>query len=134
MPLRPVAVLTRATVSERVLRRVSAWALPRPSAMASAKLAKSTVNHSQAPTRAAKPSVSRTARTVVRTLPTSTTNMTGLRAMSRGSSLTKLSLTARPRMARSKRELERRLAGGRSAGAGDWASLAVCMGLEEVMA
>ena len=30
-----------------VLRSVSAWALPRPSAMASAKLAKSTVNHSQ---------------------------------------------------------------------------------------
>ena len=38
---------TKATVSARVLRRVSAWALPRPSATASAKLAKSTVNHSQ---------------------------------------------------------------------------------------
>ena len=32
---------------ERVLRSVSAWALPRPSATASAKLANSTVNHSQ---------------------------------------------------------------------------------------
>ena len=41
------ALRTRAMVSERVLRRVSAWALPRPSAMASAKLANSTVNHSQ---------------------------------------------------------------------------------------
>ena len=36
----------RAIVSERALRRVSAWALPRPSAMASAKFANSTVNHS----------------------------------------------------------------------------------------
>ncbi len=35
-----------AMVSERALRSVSAWALPRPSAMASAKLANSTVNHS----------------------------------------------------------------------------------------
>ena len=34
-------------VSERILRRASAWALPRPSAMASAKLAKSTVRNSQ---------------------------------------------------------------------------------------
>ena len=36
-----------AMVSVRALRSVSACALPRPSAMASAKLAKSTVNHSQ---------------------------------------------------------------------------------------
>lgn len=36
-----------AMVSSLVLRRVAAWALPRPSAMASAKLAKSTVNQSQ---------------------------------------------------------------------------------------
>ena len=35
---------TRATVSLRVLRSVAAWALPRPSAIASAKLANSTVN------------------------------------------------------------------------------------------
>ena len=41
---------TRATVSERVLRSVSACALPRPSATASAKLANSTVNHSHAAT------------------------------------------------------------------------------------
>ena len=34
-------------VSERVRRRLAAWALPRPSATASAKLAKSTVNQSQ---------------------------------------------------------------------------------------
>ena len=36
-----------ACVSARALRNVSACALPRPSAIASAKLAKSTVNHSQ---------------------------------------------------------------------------------------
>ena len=35
-------------VSVRVRRRASAWARPRPSAIASAKLANSTVNHSQA--------------------------------------------------------------------------------------
>ena len=34
-------------ISWRVRRRASAWALPRPSASASAKLAKRTVNHSQ---------------------------------------------------------------------------------------
>ena len=33
----------RASVSERIRRSVSAWALPRPSAIASAKLAKTTV-------------------------------------------------------------------------------------------
>src|SRR5581483_11134450 len=93
---------TKATVSERVLRSVSAWALPRPSATASAKLANRTVNHSQAetsPTNTLSADVavrrSRKNSKVVRTLPTSTTNMTGLRAMSRGSSLTKESFTAR---------------------------------------
>ena len=37
----------RAIVVVRVLRRLSAWALPRPSASASAKFANSTVSHSQ---------------------------------------------------------------------------------------
>ena len=41
-----VGLSSRARVSARALRNVSACALPRPSAMASAKLAKSTVNHS----------------------------------------------------------------------------------------
>jgi hypothetical protein len=36
-----------AVASVRALRKLAAWALPRPSAMASAKLANSTVNHSQ---------------------------------------------------------------------------------------
>jgi hypothetical protein len=35
----------RATVSRLVRRSVSAWALPRPSATASARLAKTTVSH-----------------------------------------------------------------------------------------
>ena len=42
-------------VSLRILRSVSAWALPRPSAIASAKFAKSTVNHSQSATDAGEP-------------------------------------------------------------------------------
>ena len=37
----------RAVVPERVRRNASAWALPRPSATASARLANSTVSHSQ---------------------------------------------------------------------------------------
>ena len=41
------ATSRRASVSERILRSVSACALPRPSAMASAKFAKRTVKHSQ---------------------------------------------------------------------------------------
>ena len=93
-------------VSARVLRSVSAWALPRPSATASAKLANSTVNHSQAATSPANTLSAAVAdgsfwknRTVVRTLPISTTNITGLRAMTAG----RASRTSRrPRAARSR--------------------------------
>ena len=91
-----------ARVSVFVLRSVSAWALPRPSAMALAKLAKRTVNHSQPQTRptnrALWPPPVRAAMKamVVTTLPTSTTNMTGLRATSRGSSLASELRTAGP--------------------------------------
>ena len=42
----PSSVSRRATRSARVLRSDSAWALPRPSAIASAKFANRTVNHS----------------------------------------------------------------------------------------
>ena len=45
-----------ATVSVRALRSVSAWALPRPSAIASAKFANSTVSHSQNVICSSKPS------------------------------------------------------------------------------
>jgi hypothetical protein len=74
-------------VSARALRSVSAWALPRPSAIASAKLANRTVNHRNSATSpvktlsaAVESPRSRKNRIVVSTLPTSTTNMTGLRA------------------------------------------------------
>ena len=43
----PSGLSRRAAVSERILRNVSAWALPRPSAIASAKFAKITVSKSQ---------------------------------------------------------------------------------------
>jgi uncharacterized protein (TIGR02246 family) len=62
---------TRAMVVVRVLRKASACALPRPSATASAKLAK-TVAHSQKTTRPMKIPGFRNSRTVVQTLPTST--------------------------------------------------------------
>ncbi len=77
----------RATVSVFALRRVSAWALPRPSATASARLANTVVSHSQAAM--AQPNQSpgswRASR-VVTTDPTSTTNMTGDLTITRGSS------------------------------------------------
>ena len=92
---------TRAIVSARVLRKVAACALPRPSAIASAKLAKSTVNHNHSATSPANTFSfvvddprSRKKRIVVRTDPTSTTNITGFRIIVRGLSLTKLSLIA----------------------------------------
>ena len=84
----PSAWRTRAMVSARVLRRVAACALPRPSAIASAKLAKSTVNHRNAATRPANvfswlelDPRSRSHNRVVSTEPTSTMNMTGFFAM-----------------------------------------------------
>ncbi len=83
-----------ASTSWRAFRKVSACARPRPSARASAKLAKTTVNHrsrdmarvnplepSAMPARDSKNS------TKVRKAPTHTTNITGLRTCTRGSSL-----------------------------------------------
>ena len=91
-----------ALVSRRARRSASAWALPRPSAIASAKLANSTVNQSQteiAPMKLAGaspwPRSACTNRPVVSTLPTSTTNMTGLRTIKRGSSFRNESTGAR---------------------------------------
>ncbi|GAX59020.1 hypothetical protein SO3561_10597 [Streptomyces olivochromogenes] len=82
----------RATVSVFAFLSVSACALPRPSATASARLAKITVSHSQA--LIAQPNQSPGSlneKTVVRTEPTSTTNMTGDLIITRGSSLRKAS-------------------------------------------
>ena len=92
--IRRVSRSRLAWVCRRVLRSSSAWALPRPSAIASAKFANSTVNQSHSascrmnPSRRAPRASSRTSTTVVNTLPTSTTNMTGFRTMWRGASLT----------------------------------------------
>ena len=93
-----------AMVSARVFRSSSACALPRPSATASAKVANSTVNQSQIATSQAKTLGSLIASTVTRTLPSSTTNMTGLPAIRRGSSLSTLSRAARRRISRSSSE------------------------------
>jgi hypothetical protein len=109
--IEPSAWRLLAMVSVRALRSVAAWALPRPSATASARLAKSTVNQSQAATRPAKRFSlvvelprSRKKMSVVRMLPIHTTNMTGLRTMSRGCSLRKLSTTAGRRIVGSSSE------------------------------
>src|SRR6266850_1905453 len=86
-----------AVVSERALRSVSACALPRPSAMASAKFANSTVNHNhrviwRLNLKSAPPLKSRA---VVITLLISTTNMTGLPIIFLGFSLSNASQRAR---------------------------------------
>jgi hypothetical protein len=89
----------RAMVSVRIARRAAAWALPRPSASASAKLANTTVSHSQTltvkvnhqgslpPPNGPPPNAWISQATVVMAAPISTTNITGLRAMARGCSL-----------------------------------------------
>ena len=70
-----------------VLRSDSACALPRPSATASARLAKITVSHSHTTISHANHDGSTIARIVLQTAPISTMNMTGLRHSVRGSSL-----------------------------------------------
>lgn len=78
----------RATESVFALRKVSACALPRPSATASARFAKITVSQSQALTVQPNQSPgSLKEKTVVRTEPTRTTNITGDLIIIRGSSL-----------------------------------------------
>ncbi len=80
----PSALSRRASVSERILRRVSACALPRPSAIASAKLAKITVRKSQTVMDQVKVDGWAIASTKVTTVPTSTTNITGFRICTLG--------------------------------------------------
>ena len=99
-----------ARVSLRARRRLSARARPRPSAIASAKVANSTVSHSQAAIASANAGCapgrnsSRTPNTVVSRATTSVTKMTGLRASLRGSSLVTESRAARAAMRRSNSE------------------------------
>ena len=96
----PSAFRRRATRSARVFRSASACALPRPSAIASAKFANSTVNHRPsaiAVSNATGPLLEMSAkiRTVTITDTTSTTKMTGFFISVRGFSLRKLSHSAR---------------------------------------
>ena len=104
----PEARVRLAMVCVRVLRNASAWALPRPSAMASAKLAKRTVNHSQIATCRPKPTDSpgelKKILTVVISAPTSVTNMTGFFIMVRGCSFLKDAPSAPAIICRSKSE------------------------------
>src|SRR5215472_8844091 len=92
-----LSTIRLAIVSERALRSVSACALPRPSAMASAKFANMTVNHNHSVicrlNLKAPPLLKSNA--VVMTLPISTTNMTGLPIICRGFSLRNASQMAR---------------------------------------
>ncbi len=89
-----------ARVSLRVRRRASACALPRPSAIASAKFANSTVNHNQAAiwpvnSNPARPSaMSRMSTRVTSRATTPVTNITGLRTSFFGASLMNESSTA----------------------------------------
>ena len=99
----PSAFRRRASVSERILRSVSACALPRPSAMASAKLAKMTVRKSQMVMDQVNFPGWAMASMRVMTEPTSTTNMTGLRNCTLGSNLVIESIRAWRRISRSKR-------------------------------
>ena len=104
-----------AVVVVRVARSALACALPRPSAIASAKFAKSTVSHSQnviTPTNQRLPvwPRARSSRKIpdVMTLPTSTMNMTGFRIWFRGLSFGNESLTAAITRSREKMLSDRR--------------------------
>ena len=97
----PLSVRRCATVVVRVARSALACALPRPSAIASAKFANSTVSQSQIEIVATNQSwsvfpraMSRKKITVVITEPSSTMNMTGFLIWLRGSSFGNESLTA----------------------------------------
>src|SRR5580692_11123205 len=76
----------RAIVSRLARRSVSACALPRPSATASARLANTTVSHSQTTMVQLKTDGERIAVYMQSRAPTSTTNMTGFLIWTRGSS------------------------------------------------
>src|SRR4249920_4213428 len=73
-------------VSRLARRSVSSWALPRPSATASARLANTTVSHSQTTMVQLNTDGDLIAVYRVSTEPTSTTNMTGFLICTRGSS------------------------------------------------
>ena len=102
-----------ASASVLVLRSESACALPRASAMASAKVANRTVNHSHRSicssnaTLCAPMKASRTKNTVVSAAPTSTTKITGFFISVTGFSLPNEPFAARRRISGSKRGRDR---------------------------
>ncbi|MDI2019845.1 hypothetical protein PJL18_00339 [Paenarthrobacter nicotinovorans] len=97
----PSSWRSRAVTPWRLARRLSAWAFPRPSAMASESVPNSTVSHSHAVTAMPKMSGFTALITVQAAAPTSTTNMTGEWIICRGSSF----LNATGRAARSEAAL-----------------------------
>ena len=99
----PPAFNRRASVSERIFRKVSACALPRPSATASAKLAKMTVRKSQIVMLQSKTPGWAIDSMKVTTVPMRTTNMTGFFTWTRGSSFLKASQIAGRRISLSNR-------------------------------
>ena len=94
----PSELRRRAMVSARIRRSVSDWARPRPSAVASAKLAKRTVTKRVAVTTQSNTDGWKIDETKVTSVPSRTTNITGFLTCVRGSSLTKESMIALPRM------------------------------------
>ena len=101
----PSALIFFACRDLRALRRLSACALPRPSATASAKLANRTVNHShKSICRSNQPSCvlsaikARTARTATKIAPRKTMNITGFFHWIRGSSFRNALRTASPKI------------------------------------
>ena len=84
----------------RILRSASACALPRPSAMASAKLANRQVNHSQRQICRLKPEKSRNRKSSIRIEPIQTMNITRFLISSRGSSLRNASTSRLPHQRR----------------------------------
>ena len=112
---------SRAVVVVRIARSAAAWARPRPSASASARLAKTTVSHSQTAivtvNQRGSPQPPTIAATVVMAAPTSTTNMTGLRSWTRGSSFFN-DADRRPQDVRGEQRLRPRGGVGRQRGGG----------------
>jgi len=100
----PSAPSRRASVVVRILRKVSAWALPRPSATASAKLANQTVRASHTVIDQVKTPGWAIASTRLTTVPMRTTNMTGFLAWARRSTnFRRASRAAWPRICPSRR-------------------------------
>ncbi len=99
-------LISLATVEVLDFLRLAAWALPRPSAMLSAKLAKMTVNHSQTEIWISKPLCKLSAKitmSVVSIAQTSVTNMTGFLACTFGDSFKKESLRAGSKISESRK-------------------------------